>query len=72
MEVIRRPREETTPEEVKWAIELYRRIGALDFAQAEARRLIDGAWEVIDRIPMEESHRQSFREISRFMIDRST
>jgi geranylgeranyl diphosphate synthase, type I len=72
VEIVRRPREQTSPADVKWAIDLYRRIGALDFAQGEARRLIEGASGVIDRIPMEESHRESFRVISRFMIDRST
>ncbi len=35
-------------------------------------RLIDGAFTVIDRIPMEENRKELFREISRFMIDRST
>ena len=72
VEIIRRSREETTPLDVAWAIEYYRKIGALEFAQGEARRLIDGAFAVIDRIPMEDAHRDLFREISRFMIDRST
>ncbi len=72
VEIVRRSREETTPADVRWAIEFYRRIGAMDFAQAEAGRLIDGAFAVIDRIPMEESHRELFRVISRFMIDRNS
>jgi geranylgeranyl pyrophosphate synthase len=72
MEIVRRDREATTPEQVRWAIDFYQRIGALEFAQAEARRLIAGAFSVIDRIPMEETHRELFREISRFMIDRNT
>ena len=70
VEIVRRDRQATTPAEVEWVIGLYRRIGALEFAEREARRLIQGAFSVIDRIPMEEPHRELFREISRFMIDR--
>jgi geranylgeranyl pyrophosphate synthase len=72
VEIVRRPRDATTPADVDWAIAFYRRIGALEFAQAEAGRLIDGAFAVIDRIPMEEPHKELFRVIGRFMIDRST
>jgi geranylgeranyl pyrophosphate synthase len=72
VEIVRRPREETSPEDVEWAIGFYRRTGGLDFAQGEARRLIEGASSVIDRLPMEERHRDLFREISRFMIDRNS
>lgn len=72
VQIIRRKREDTSPEDVEWAIDFYRRIGALEFAQDEARRLIDGAFKVIDRIAMEESRKELFRGISRFMIDRST
>jgi geranylgeranyl pyrophosphate synthase len=71
VEIVRRDRAATTAGDVEWVIDLYRRIGALDFAQREARRLIEGAFSVIDRIPMEEAHRELFREISRFMIDRN-
>src|SRR5262245_771105 len=71
VEIVRRDRAATSAGEVRWVIDLYHRIGAMDFAQHEARRLIEGAFSVIDRIPMEEPHRELFREISRFMIDRN-
>ena len=72
VEIIRKDREATTHEDVRWAIDLYRRVGALDYAQSEARRLIDGAFAVIDRIGMEPAHRELFRAVSRFMIDRNS
>ncbi len=72
IKIIRLPREETNPECVQWVIDFYHRIGGLEFAQSEAQRLIEGAFQVIDRISMEESRKELFREISRFMIDRST
>jgi len=72
IEIVRRSREETSPADVAWAIDFYRRIGALEFAQGEARRLIDRAFLVVDGLPMEEAHRELFRAIGRFMIDRNT
>ncbi len=72
VEIVRRSREETSPADVGWAIDFYRRTGALEFAQREAGRLIDGALGVIEQLPMEESHREIFRAIGRFMIDRKT
>ena len=72
IEIVRRSREETTPEDVQWAIAYYRGIGGIEFAQSEAQRLIGEAFQVIDRIPMEEAQKELFRVISRFMIDRTT
>lgn len=68
--IIRAPREETSAADIQWAIEFFREHGALEFAEGEARRLIDRAEEVIARLPLEREGRERFREMARFIIDR--
>ena len=72
VEIVSKPREATTPEDVEWAADFYRTAGALDFAQEEARALIERAEEVIETIPLDQAGKEVFRSISRFMIDRNT
>jgi geranylgeranyl pyrophosphate synthase len=72
IEIVSKPREATTPEDVAWAIEFYRETGALEFADAEARRFQRSADEVIARLPLDERGKEVFQAISRFMVDRST
>jgi len=72
IEIVSKPRDATTPEDVAWAITFYRETGALDFADEEARRFLRGADEVIDRLPLDARGREVFQAISRFMVDRST
>lgn len=72
VEIVSKPRDATTPEDVAWAIGFYRATGALDFADEEARRFQRKADDVIDRLPLDASGKEVFRAISRFMVDRST
>jgi len=72
LEILAKPRDSTTAEDVAWAIQFYRDTGALEFAQAEAAKLIAKAENVISTLPLDESGREVFRAISRFMIDRVT
>jgi len=72
IEIVKKPRDLTTPDDVAWAIEFYRESGALRFAEDEARRLIAGAEQVIDSIPLDAQGKDVFRALSRFMIDRNT
>ena len=72
VEIVSRPREATTPEDVAWAIDFYRETGALDFADEEARRFQRRAEEVIERLPLDDHGREVFQAIGRFMVDRST
>jgi geranylgeranyl pyrophosphate synthase len=72
LEILAKPRRETTEADVAWAIDFYRRAGALDFAEEEAARLIARSGEVIESLPLDDAGREVFRAISRFMIDRST
>lgn len=72
VEIVARPREQTTSEDVEWAIQFYREVGAFQFAEEESRRLIARAGEVIETIPLDAAGKNVFRAISRFMIDRNT
>jgi len=72
VEIVAKPRELTTDEDVAWAIRFYRETGAMDFAQAEAASLIRKAEKTIEALPLDAQGKDVFRAISRFMIDRST
>ncbi|HLU49889.1 MAG TPA: hypothetical protein VK116_17445, partial [Planctomycetota bacterium] len=70
LSIIQAPREETTAGDIDWAIGFFREHGALDFAESEARRLIDRGEEVVARLPLSDDGRNAFREIARFIVDR--
>ncbi len=72
IELTRRPREETTGDDVETVVASYRQAGAFDFAESECSRLIDRAFEVIERLPLDEDGKSLFRAIGRFMVDRQT
>jgi len=72
VDIISKPREKTTADDVAWAIELYRETGALDFAGEEARALIRRAEGVLDTLPLGAEGKDVFRAISRYMIDRNS
>jgi geranylgeranyl pyrophosphate synthase len=72
LDIIAKPREQTTPPEVDTVIRIYKDVGALDFADAQCQRLIDNAFTVIEELPLEETGKALFRAISQFMIDRQT
>lgn len=72
LDIIRKPREHTTAPDVDVVIKLYNEVGALDFADAECQRLIDNAFTLIDALPLANSGKELFRDISRFIIDRQT
>lgn len=72
LDIIGKPREQTTPREIDTVIRLYKDLGALDFADAQCQRLIDNAFTLIEGLPLEDSGKALFRDISRFMIDRQT
>jgi geranylgeranyl pyrophosphate synthase len=70
IDIAGRPRESTSQEDVLWAIEFFRRRGALDFAQAEASRLADEAVQILSELPLSEEGREQFREMAKFIIGR--
>jgi geranylgeranyl pyrophosphate synthase len=71
-DIVRRPREETTIDDVRWAIDFYRNAGAIDFAEREAQTLIARVDDVLERSPLPGEGKQAFRDISRYIIDRAT
>ncbi|MGD2175692.1 MAG: polyprenyl synthetase family protein [Candidatus Brocadiaceae bacterium] len=68
--IMRRPREETTDEDVRLVSELYEALGSPDFARAEADRLIEEGFQIIERIPL--ADREFFRELADYMVSRET
>jgi geranylgeranyl pyrophosphate synthase len=72
VEIVGKPREETGIDDVSWVIDLYKRAGAVEFAQNEAQALIQQSQEVIETLPLDDSGKQVFRAIAKFMIDRTT
>jgi geranylgeranyl pyrophosphate synthase len=68
--IMAKAREETSEADVQRVHALYRKLGAFEFAQREADRLVDRAFETVDRIPVRD--KQFFRSLTRFMVSRST
>lgn len=70
IEIVQKPREATSSQDVAWAIDFYRRTGAFDFAEHRARELIARSDEVIDGLTLDPGGKEVFRAIGRYMVDR--
>jgi geranylgeranyl pyrophosphate synthase len=70
LEVMRKPREETTAEDVSWVLGLYEQCGSMRFARATADCLIAEALEELETLPVEQ--RPRFRRIVEFIAERTT
>ncbi len=68
LDILLRPREATTPEDVAWTIALYERTGALRFARELAESLIARAAALVASLPL--SNGDIFNEIARYVITR--
>jgi geranylgeranyl pyrophosphate synthase len=71
-QIVAKPRDQTTAADVDWAIGFYRANGALHFAEEEARALIARAEGTLDNLPLPAGRKETFRSISRFMIERNS
>jgi len=69
LSVMAKPRQETTDADVAEVRRLYDELGSVEFASAEADRLIDRAFETIEKIPV--ADKQFFRDIARYMVNRT-
>jgi geranylgeranyl pyrophosphate synthase len=69
LETMARPREETTDDDVAWVSALYERVGSVEFARAEADRLVQQAFDTIERVPVQD--KDFFRDLTRYMVDRA-
>ncbi|MHC5034571.1 MAG: hypothetical protein ACYTFZ_06010, partial [Planctomycetota bacterium] len=69
LDVMRKPRGETTDTDVARVRELYEKLGSVEFAGAEAERLVQQAYETIERIPV--ADKGFFRQLTRYMVSRT-
>jgi geranylgeranyl pyrophosphate synthase len=69
VEIMKKPREETTKEDVEWVINLYEKLGAIENAQKKAEELKKEALKIIDSIDFEK--KDLIRDIAEFVISRS-
>ena len=67
--IMARPREQTTAKDVKWVIALYRRTGAIQFAQDTADRLVQRALRVIETMPG--TGRKALKDLALFLVKRT-
>lgn len=71
LSILRRPREETDPEAVRWVTELYRSCGALAFADREAVRRARAGIESFEELSLVgPEERARFREVAEFLVER--
>lgn len=70
LEILRKPREQTTDDDVSWVIGLYDRCGSLKFAQQTADRLIAEAVAELDSLPVEQQ--PGLRRIIGYIAERTT
>ncbi len=68
LEIMGKPRSETTDEDVDYVRELYDELGCIAFAKKEAARLVEAAFESVDRVPVEGT--AFLRGLVRYMVER--
>jgi len=68
--IMRKPRRDTTDADVEEVIGIYQRCGSMRFAQDVADRLTKGAFETIQKIPLED--KTFFRQVVRYLSERNT
>lgn len=69
--VLRRSRDETTAEDVTWVTDLYRRCGAIEFAEAEALRRARAGTTAFEGLCFaNEEVRRRFREVAEYVVER--
>jgi geranylgeranyl pyrophosphate synthase len=69
MQILNKPRDANTPEEVEWTCDLYRRAGAIDYAEGVAEQLVEQAYEHVAELPESEAKYRLLR-ISRYLSRR--
>jgi len=70
LRVMRAPRDETTDEDVECVRRMYEELGSTEFAAQKADGLVATAFDAIERIPVQD--KEFFRQITRYMVSRST
>ncbi|WP_347274668.1 polyprenyl synthetase family protein [Candidatus Kuenenia sp.] len=67
-EIMLKPREETTADDIERVLEVYRRYDAMKYAQDYAENLVQQAYKTINEIPVDD--KTIFKEIASFMAQR--
>ncbi len=70
MEIMAKPREATTGDDVHRAIGIYQSAGAMAFAEQKAEELIGEAYATLDALPL--ASKELFRDIADFIAKRTT
>ena len=55
LRILNKPRNANTPNELEWVRDLYRRTGAIDYAENMAARLIEQATQYVSKFPESEA-----------------
>ncbi|MCF6148280.1 MAG: polyprenyl synthetase family protein [Candidatus Kuenenia sp.] len=67
-EIMLKPREETTTDDIAWVLGMYRQYDAMKYAQEYADNLVKEAYNTINDIPVDD--KTIFKEIASFMAQR--
>ena len=67
-DIMLKPRDETTDNDINWVLEIYKKYNVLKYAQDYAENLIKQAYNTIDEFPIED--KTVFKEIASFMAKR--
>jgi len=70
LEIMKKPREETTEADVAWVLGLYERCGSIRFAEEAAEKLIGDAQRALDYLPAEQQ--PIFRRIVSYIAERTS
>lgn len=70
IKIMKKERNKTTEDDIKWVIDLYKKYDSLDYSQNYAEKLIKDAYKTIDKI--EGNDTTVFKEIANFMVQRCT
>jgi geranylgeranyl pyrophosphate synthase len=68
IKIMKKPRDETTKEDIEWVINLYKKYGTIEFAQQKAEELAEEALEIIDKIDFEK--KDLIKKITEFIVSR--
>jgi geranylgeranyl pyrophosphate synthase len=69
VDVMSRPREDVSDDDVDAVRALYESVGSVEFATAEAERLVEQAYETLEEIPVDDD--EFFRQIVDYMASRT-
>ncbi|HHT9124591.1 MAG TPA: polyprenyl synthetase family protein [Candidatus Brocadiia bacterium] len=69
IQIMAKPREDTTDDDIRWVMNLYDKYGVKEYAQNYAEDLIKHAHKTIEKLPV--GNKEVFREIANFMAQRT-